>query len=603
MLLPFLVLFALRTSPYLPFLSDDALISLRYARRLLDGFGLTWTDGHPVEGYSNLLWILAAALLGGLGIDLIEAVRLLGVGCMVSTMFALTWCYVRRPDLSTVWLGLVPGLSFLAMGAPISAWAIGGLEQPLLAALLALATVLTFDELDRISVDYGRTLRLSLVLGMICLTRPDGAIFAAATAFAVLVGAWRMNREGRLLRPALVLVFPLLLSAAQLVFRLAYYGEWVPNTALVKIAGSATHRTFGFAYLFSGFWALMPFSALAVAALLVLVLVRSTRTRGVFLSIVTIAWSSYVVFIGGDIFPAYRHLIPLMVVLAFAIAEAGALAGRATGNRPMLVAALAGVSLLALIPYSRAQSGDKWIRRAMTERWEWQGQEVALLLKSAFSSEQPRIAVTAAGSLPYWSELPALDMMGLSDYYLPRHRPADFGRGMVGHELGDGQYVLDQKPDVIIFDVGSSEPSWRTGDQLKKLPEFKARYLPVTVRTEPSKHRAVLFIDRNSSRIGIRRSASSITIPGFLFTGPDVVASLGKSGKLMTILSKGQTAQVALEVDPAVRWSIDASASGLSGVNAVVQQEGAVVTLTVPATGPVNLAQVVLVPAATTPGR
>ena len=43
---------------YYPFLSDDALISLRYASRLLQGKGLTWTDGPPVEGYSNLLWTL-----------------------------------------------------------------------------------------------------------------------------------------------------------------------------------------------------------------------------------------------------------------------------------------------------------------------------------------------------------------------------------------------------------------------------------------------------------------------------------------------------------------------------------------------------------------
>ena len=35
---------------YMPFLSDDSLISLRYANRLLDGKGLTWTEGQPVEG-------------------------------------------------------------------------------------------------------------------------------------------------------------------------------------------------------------------------------------------------------------------------------------------------------------------------------------------------------------------------------------------------------------------------------------------------------------------------------------------------------------------------------------------------------------------------
>ncbi|HVR20316.1 MAG TPA: hypothetical protein VMS65_11485, partial [Polyangiaceae bacterium] len=43
---------------YYPFISDDALISLRYARRFAQGLGLTWTDGERVEGYTNLLWVL-----------------------------------------------------------------------------------------------------------------------------------------------------------------------------------------------------------------------------------------------------------------------------------------------------------------------------------------------------------------------------------------------------------------------------------------------------------------------------------------------------------------------------------------------------------------
>ena len=50
----------------LPWIVDDAFISLRYADRLVAGEGLTWTDGERVEGYSNLLWVLATALLGWL---------------------------------------------------------------------------------------------------------------------------------------------------------------------------------------------------------------------------------------------------------------------------------------------------------------------------------------------------------------------------------------------------------------------------------------------------------------------------------------------------------------------------------------------------------
>src|SRR4051812_12787413 len=73
------ILLLLHAGRYLPFISDDALISLRYARRLIDGHGLSWTGGPPVEGYSNLLWILVLAAAGLMRIDLIHSARVLGV--------------------------------------------------------------------------------------------------------------------------------------------------------------------------------------------------------------------------------------------------------------------------------------------------------------------------------------------------------------------------------------------------------------------------------------------------------------------------------------------------------------------------------------------
>ena len=42
------VILCLHASYYLPFFSDDALISLRYTERLLDGKRLIWTDGKAV---------------------------------------------------------------------------------------------------------------------------------------------------------------------------------------------------------------------------------------------------------------------------------------------------------------------------------------------------------------------------------------------------------------------------------------------------------------------------------------------------------------------------------------------------------------------------
>src|SRR5438552_16124392 len=42
--------------------SDDAYISFRYARNLVDGLGLVYNAGERVEGYSNFLWTLWSAL-------------------------------------------------------------------------------------------------------------------------------------------------------------------------------------------------------------------------------------------------------------------------------------------------------------------------------------------------------------------------------------------------------------------------------------------------------------------------------------------------------------------------------------------------------------
>lgn len=60
------------------FAIDDAYISFRYARNLLDGHGLVFNPGERVEGYSNLSWVLLAAAGMAAGLDPLLWARLLG---------------------------------------------------------------------------------------------------------------------------------------------------------------------------------------------------------------------------------------------------------------------------------------------------------------------------------------------------------------------------------------------------------------------------------------------------------------------------------------------------------------------------------------------
>src|SRR3954468_11474738 len=153
---------------YMPFLSDDALISLRYLTRFLHGEGLTWTAGRPVEGYSNLLWILLLAIPCGFGTDPIAAARILGIGCSILVLVSLlSWPPRSRGSQLAVWTALVTGVSFYCLAPPTAVWAIGGLEQPLYACLLGAAILLGFSIMESGVVEWRKIFGASLALGLL----------------------------------------------------------------------------------------------------------------------------------------------------------------------------------------------------------------------------------------------------------------------------------------------------------------------------------------------------------------------------------------------------------------------------------------------------
>ena len=182
LLIPFVGILIFNAHYYYPFISDDALISLRYVERFLGGHGLTWTEGHPVEGYSNLLWILLVACLGFLGFDLIDASRILGILGMCVVQLLLVKYSLRKHEFSKIWFPLIVALLFFSLAAPIAVWSIGGLEQPLYGALIAISIFLVLILIDLTEVNKTELIYLTLSLGLLCITRPDGPIFTVLSA-------------------------------------------------------------------------------------------------------------------------------------------------------------------------------------------------------------------------------------------------------------------------------------------------------------------------------------------------------------------------------------------------------------------------------------
>jgi arabinofuranosyltransferase len=551
---------ALHTRRFLPFISDDALISLTYAKRLARGHGLTWNGGLHVEGYSNLLWVLANAALGALGLDLIDAARLLGYAGMGAALAAFV--HAHPPTSLRAALPTLVALLFLSLSGTFPVWAVGGLEQPLLAALLAWAVVLAAPRIERRGVGAREMLLPGLFFALLCLTRLDAPVFTAAAVLAIFL-CGGLSRES--LRKAFGLAaLPVLFVLGHEVFRLAYYGEWVPNTALVKFHPSGTHALGGLAYLGAGARAAAPLVVLAAAATVLCLRGDFRRARVVLPLTMAAAWAAYVAAIGGDIFPAWRHFVPILLMLAFVVAEGGAWLARRAGGKTFAGAMLAGALALGL--FALLQYRDEENFRAVSERWEWDAEVVGTLLKKAFAAEQPLMAVDPAGGLAFWSELPALDMLGLNDRYLPRHPPPDLGQGPIAHELGDGKYVLDRRPDLVVFllPTGNDRGYFLSGRQMQEDPRFFRDYTIVRFEgREPYRAVARIWVRKESERIGIRRGPGRVTVPGFLVCdNHSSVARLGRGGRLVVPVAPDAPAILNQLELPAGRWRVEADASG-----------------------------------------
>ncbi len=310
LLLPLLLLSVSRFE-----LIDDAYITVRYARNLARGEGLVYNAGEHVEGMTNLLWTLLLAIPARLGLPLDVAAVALGV-CFA--LLALIW----TARLSRL-LGAGPAPTYgalLILGLNPHFWftVSNGLEAGLFAFLLVAALE---------SVLARRTPAVIGVLaGLLFLTRPEtGVIAVLCTLYLAFAedGAFRAADGVRTRRALSALAAFIAIAAAVTVFRLAYYGAWLPNSITAKAVPLsdlklvATNLGRGTIYLAR--FGISCFS-LAFGALLAVWLAPSPPVW--LLASVVASELPSILLNGGDWMPHYRLLAMFAPVLAALLAVA-----------------------------------------------------------------------------------------------------------------------------------------------------------------------------------------------------------------------------------------------------------------------------------------
>lgn len=421
-----------------PCTQDDTFISLRYAANLVEGHGLVYNPGERVEGITNLSWTLLLAVPLALGLDPVIASAAMGGVCLLLAVWAARTLGHRTVG-GSVW-ALAP-VACIAVDPLAVLEAVEGLETALYMAVVTTGTARFCWELH---ADGRRSWRhhlpSSAVFAVAATIRPEAPLLPALLHGGLLLHTLAADRETAAERfvAALAAALPLVVTVGALtVFRLSYYGEWLPNTYYAK-SGTAGFEE-GLAYLahhasgHPGLWlGLVLATPLAVS-----------RRQGAAVSAACWGFLVYVASVGGDFKPTGRFVLPVVSLMGAVVAVS--MAGRST-RLQVGVAACLGLATIARLPVV-LETAQQWaeVRHANLEARRVVGEFLAENMPP-----ETVLAIHSAGAIPYYAGLPTIDMWGLTDKHIARAPVPPHHNGLVGHMRGDPSYVFENSPDIYL---------------------------------------------------------------------------------------------------------------------------------------------------------
>lgn len=214
---------------------DDAYITYRYARNLIDGVGFVYNPGEPVLGTTTPLYTLIMALLGWLfGSDAMPQASAILNALADGASAALLYRVARRllnHDLPGIVLG-----ALWAVAPRSVTFAIGGMETSVYVLLLLGAFAAWLD---------GRNALTAILMGLGTLMRPDALIWAGLLGLAMIAGAWASRTQRPPVRrlPWLegAIYFGILLP--WIIFGALTYGSPMTNSVAAKDAAYQVEPT------------------------------------------------------------------------------------------------------------------------------------------------------------------------------------------------------------------------------------------------------------------------------------------------------------------------------------------------------------------------
>lgn len=455
------------------FLTDDAYITFRYLKNFLEGHGLVFNLGEAVEGYTNFLWLLLLAPFSSMGFS--PEIVAPSLSILLSYGLLLILIHFCRQQFQ-----LTPH-SLLALIAPLllvfnrtfAVFSTSGLETRLFTVCTFLAFVFFIRESSTPSQKYWSVAGSFLALS--ALTRPEGVLFIGMLILLRLLQRY-LHSQSISANDWAFFGWAIVPVLFHFTFRLLYYGDWFPNTYYAKV-GAESRFDYGYLYfrcfLFEhSVYLFLPFIALSI--------LQALKKKQALPHLTTLfLFAPYLYFLayqGGDHFE-YRPLDVILPFLVFFTAD-GMLHCYHFFLRYSPFLARLGISafLCILVCYTflpgfmlhqqiregnylnaqipqlekawatspfpsfltpTIQKFDRELSRLLQhfigirqeehrKFWLKQKRQAHLLahaLETGKIKGNPSMALECVGVVPYFSNLPTLDILGLTDAYVAKHAP------------------------------------------------------------------------------------------------------------------------------------------------------------------------------------
>jgi hypothetical protein len=455
------------------YVQDDAYITLVHARNLVEGHGPVFNPGERVEGYTSPLWMLLSAAVLLATSSPIAVLQWIGIGCgLAIVVMIVTWTWHELSDEPEPTRRLLAGAAgcLVALLPSFAYWCGSGMETGVFLAVVVAALL---------AIIYRPTTMLwSWLTALALVIRPESMML-----FAVLA-AWHVART----RSVVATLPPLITLTALTVWRLAYYGAWLPNTFAAKTPGMDVQLADGLLYLVQF---LEHVWIWGIGLMMVAVGIRYRRSPGIVLvGVVAGLWLIAITLLGGDVLRHQRFLLPVFVLTV----PLFTLGVRSIAQRIPSAAWFA----VACVGVTAVYNGYSE-RTAIHQSIDVEGKLVSkmsrtgIALRSIADAQRRPLTIAAStiGALTWTSKGTVIDMLGLTDRTIATQpdiiAAISATPGLAWKERKyNARYVLNRAPDYIVFSTGIKPSAYAERALLAEgmFVEYYQYYIPVPGSTD-----------------------------------------------------------------------------------------------------------------------